>query len=370
MNKMNKDSIVVGYPLDLLLNRTCKLKDFEENWNFYNWEKVGGIILPDEIDPGTGNIVIRGRPGTGKSTLAIQIAVACTLNPNKYDSIYLSLEERPHNVRQKANSFGWDKYIQQLKYINNLDQFSTPYELGKTLAIIFSQIEENCPLCKEVNANKLHVHKKNIKLDRLIKNHVLVPSLSPRNLTVSDKESGKLFWDRYQQLEKLLSGAKYLRDKNNRLRIKEEINQLYIPDIRLICIDSLNVFGDKLLTREELFKIFDLFKKYEMIGVFVVEEDEREILSPDSRLHGDMIEYLADVVISLSSGEDHEYYMRYFEIVKSRYQHQIYGKHPFKIHNFPGKTDSTASLNMNTLNRSGLIIYPSLHYIVLETERT
>jgi KaiC/GvpD/RAD55 family RecA-like ATPase len=360
--------IIIGYPLDSLLNRNSSLSEFENDLNSKR-DEIGGIVLPDEKDLGTGNIVIRGRPGTCKSTLAIQMAVSCTLNPNNYDVIYLSLEERPENVKQKASSFGWGDIIQTLRQLNSLDHFSTPYELGKTIALIFSQDENNCPLCfdKIVDLNNLHYHQNENKEQH----HVLVPSLSPRSLSFHEQENGQLFWNRYQQLEKLLSGAKYLRE--NKEKIQKELNQIYIPDIRVVCIDSLNVFADKLLNREELFRIFDLLKKYETIGIFIVEEDEKEILSPDSRIHGDMIEYLADVVISLSSDEDNDYYMRYFEIIKSRNQHQIYGRHPFKIKNaakdHKNNNDNFEMLNMFISNRSGVIIYPSLHYIVLITEQ-
>ena len=100
--------------------------------------------------------------------------------------------------------------------------------------------------------------------------------------------------------------------------------------------------------------------------LFRSEEDEGQVLSPDNRLHADVIEFLADVVVSLQYEEDAGYFVRYFEIIKSRYQHQVYGKHPFKI---VKETLRDKNKNINFPIETGVVIFPSIHYIVYSTEK-
>ena len=118
-------SIVLGDFLDILLNRTGSANrrnlpafekiNYSENpkdmlipsineVDEQNKEQQydGGILLPNfqrqdrsdrEVDgEGSGNIVIMGAAGTGKSTLAFQIAAACASNLNHGIAVYYSLE--------------------------------------------------------------------------------------------------------------------------------------------------------------------------------------------------------------------------------------------------------------------------------------
>jgi KaiC/GvpD/RAD55 family RecA-like ATPase len=374
-NEIKPDRIILGYPLDLLLNRECLLTDYEISKTFDRLTspekngdykgKIGGIVLPDEHGPGTGNIIIRGRPGTGKSTLALQMAVACPSEPNNYIAAYFSLEERAENILTKAKFFGWEKDIKRVCQLTPLDEFSNPEEYGETLLNILTQKEKECPFFNSdidscINCSGRTNHKQH-ETDNL--KCVIVPSLSPRSLGVKKDSEDSLFWIRYHELEKLLIGAKWLREQS---KYKGKISEL-----RVVVVDSLNVFGDQLLSREELYGLFDLFKKYQVIGIFVVEEDEGQTFSPDSRLHGDIIEYLADLVISLSTNNESGYFTRIFEITKSRYQHQIYGKHPFRIsQNSNLQTSKKYSLaeHPDSIGK-GIIIFPSLHYIVSGTDK-
>jgi len=414
-----KKRIRLGIPLDLLFDRECDLLHHESQGGV-----PGGIILPTNEHVGTGNIVIRGRPGTGKSILALQIALkCCQFNPG-YFSCFIALEETPEHVKTKAASFGWSSYLHEMRSLNCLSEFASPREYGETLRRILTQ-SKNCPVSQKTSTTKAVCkgekgHNKNI-----CPSQVLLSSLSPRDLSLERSESIHVYSERYKQLENLLAGAKWWRkqveDKENRNLCDSEEQVPGIPDLRVVCIDSLNVFGNHLLTREQIHRLFDLFKRHQVIGVFVLEEDEAQVMSPDNTLHSDTIEYLADVVISLQAEEDEGYFIRYFEIVKSRFQHQIYGKHPFKIANWKEKQhendeevknngrlvdskskqpaeesddeiqrkkellyllDERTKYNTdredysNTITQfankpvaEGIVIYPSLHYIVYGTSR-
>lgn len=366
--------IILGYPLDLLLDRTCKYSTYEEVIcskslrpdveelkakkekneaeekklkDIIFKENLGGITLPFEGDPGTGNIIIRGKPGTAKSTLALQIACTAAQKGNNISSFYITIEESPKNIIKKCEHFGWAKFIEELDQVKNLG-------FGKK-----SVIESNYSHINDYSLEKNTLSSNNIirlfnngkDANSIIIPKVLVSTFTPRNIFSKDENSVNLFETRYKQLENILISASYY----NREVCAEGNN----PPIGFISIDSLNVFGDSLLTRTQLFRLFDLFKKYRILGIFIVEEDEKSIYAQENQLHSETIEYIADMVISLTIGEDEGYSLRYFEITKSRYQHQVYGKHPFKIIEPNTNKDFT---------QIAIKVYPSLHYIVYGTD--
>ena len=330
--------IVTGYPLDLLLNRKCQLSDYDK-WRINPIEelaadKTGGLVIPDgdEDLPGTGNIVIRGKPGSGKSTLALQLACAVTYSPNNASAIYFSLEESQQNIREKAKTFGWGGHVFPL---------SRFYDTGNG----------NAPDVESVCRTLDDILKKN-------DNKVLVPSMSPRSVFVPDRPVHDLFWDRYRQLEIILSAAGELNENWGTKKGEQHI--------RIVCVDSLSVFGDLPLTREELYKIFDLFRRYHMIGIFTAEESDRNTNGGSQD-----VDYLADMVIHLHSEEDSGYAMKYIEVTKSRYQNELHGRHPFKIR-IPALTktgEAAVESPKSVLDEkfAALKIYLSLHHVVLAT---
>ena len=331
--------IVTGYPLDLLLNRKCQLSDYDK-WRINPIEelpadKTGGLVIPDADGdlPGTGNIVIRGKPGSGKSTLALQLACAVTYSPNNASAIYLSLEESQQNIREKAKTFGWGGHVFPI---------SRFYDTGNGSAPDVDTVCKSLGEILEKNGNK-----------------VLVPSMSPRSVFVPDRPVHDLFWDRYRQLEIVLSAARKLNEK-----WEEDIN--IKQHIRVVCVDSLSVFGDLPLTREELYKIFDLFRRYHMIGVFTAEESDRNTNGGNQD-----VDYLADMVIHLHSEEDSGYAMKYIEVTKSRYQNELHGRHPFKIRipalSNPDQGSVESPKSVLDEKFAALKIYLSLHHVVLAT---
>lgn len=381
----NEGRLSLGYPLDLLLNRECTISDYSKlKQNFLDRDydnsneiksKIGGITLAKELDQieeilgsqskqlfkesatGTGNIVIQGKPGTGKSTLAMQIAVMATLRFNNYNSVYLSLEEPETNVIEKAKLLNWNKYFRQIKHLHLVEEASSLSEFSGYLKSILTQPKktkkteeiERCPFFAPGGTmDACQGRDKHLPI-KDITNRVILPSLSPRNLSVLDEATkDSLFWKRYKQIESLFKAYKELRESQSKSEQK-------IRRIGVVIVDSLNVFGDRPLTRVELFRLFDLFRRYQIIGVFIVEEGTGLEQIPDHNT----IEYIADMVISLRNTEDEGYFTRHLEIKKSRYQHQIYGKHPFRIISpEPEKNDF----------RPAIEVFPSLHYMVHATE--
>lgn len=322
--------ISLGYPLDLLLNRICKpdVFNFKHERNKDKPEDSKGILLPNDTLVGTGNIIIKGMPGTGKSTLALQMAVSCTQFGNNYSSAYISMEEQIDHVKNKADLFGWESWLTPMKKINNLKESASQSELGHFLEEVLYPEGSNKPT-------------------------VLLPALSPRNIFPSETGEKKLFWERYQQLESFLKACEWI----NKESVKEVDLGKRKPELRMVFIDSLNTFGDRMLDREEIFRIFDLFKQHKIIGVFILEVNDPATSQSINTPHQNTIEYMADTVISLQASDNNGYYSRYLEIEKSRYQHQIYGKHPYRIKGNEVKDQEPGF-------RPAYNIFPSLHYLV------
>jgi KaiC/GvpD/RAD55 family RecA-like ATPase len=286
---------------------------------------------------GSGNILIKGRPGSGKSTLALQMAVACTFPPNHYSSVYISFEESIRDIQIKAKGFNWQKKIYPIRYIDGIDDSSTPEDIAYSLLKCMTQPDEcvfkqssKYDQSTEFNPDQCTMHCNNVfghnekdqkgTQQKLYEPRVFLPLLSPRGLFSEGQTRDELFWERYRQLERLLTGIECLR--------KESISNAGIPPIRMVCIDSLNVLGDDRLSRNELFKLFDLLKSKGVIGVFTAEQESWVTKQPV----GDSVEdYLADIIIQLHMEDDSGYANRYIEITKSRHQHQVYGIHPLRL---------------------------------------
>ena len=120
----------------------------------------------------------------------------------------------------------------------------------------------------------------------------------------------------------------------------------------------MNVFGDKVLSREEVYRLFNLFKQNHILGIFTLEKNDSG--DPEIDNFVSSTKYMADVVISLIKSEYNHYIQTYLEVEKSRNVPQVYGKHPYKIRDVKEASKTI---------RKKLVVYPSLHYIVYGTEK-
>jgi len=283
----------------------------------------------------TGNILIRGRPGTCKSTLALQFAAACTSPPNHCMCLFICLEEAPDRVLAKCKEMHW-KNFSALQRVTNIDASSSSEEIGRVLdGILRGQSKEKTPG----------------------EPGVLLPMLTPRGLRPTAQSAEGTFQTRYEQLERLLRGFRWLRE--NTVSHKN----YPLPDLRMVCLDSLSALAERPLTREELYRVFDLFTNYGVVGVVTTEDEASD--------GANTMEYLADVVIDLRAEHDAGYEVRYLEIRKSRHQHQVYGLHPFVVRNFksarvapqPRVTEKSTITSQGGLFQA-VMVYPSIHHNV------
>ncbi len=399
------ESVLLGEPLDQMLNAECKYS-FQCSINAPT--AIGGLVLPTASSPGTGNIVIRGHAGTGKSTLALQMLVEAARRNNDVCGAYISLEETQAHVFEKAKKSGWSPYVWPLNHAFPVDATASAAELADNLQTVLKQPmactasdalmheigtewpsgelpfeqHDECPYsmgkmnqvesentchfwhrCESAQEDSQKLfHAKNSRADA--QEHVespgivILPQLLPRpfNPETSADSEGGIFWPRYRQLDDLLRAAEFV-----------AANPKKGPrNIRLVCIDCLNAFGTGGLTRDHLVALFDLFKRRQMQGILVVEENDRGIFAGDSQIDSDTIDFLADMVIRLTGIDEEGYWLRHFHIVKSRHQPHVLGRHPFKIVGqkekvhpaSPAKADATATAERatgNSLRKDGLV---------------
>lgn len=381
----NGTGIYLGFPLDHLLNRRGKLIG----------PSKPAISVPTGQEPGTGNIVIWGPPGSGKSTLALQMACVCAARKdNGFVSAYISLEEGLRGIQAKAKTYGWLDWVRPLRFMQHgsIDEAS-PERLGVALRSILTQ-PEHCPILSDLGREPSELEESggdtpcaqhDKRREGRLEPRVLLPSLSPRHLT-DDLSGEQLFWRRCEQIELLLRASDHLQQSIAKKENEDEPEAI----LPLVAIDSLNMLTGRELNRDQIYHLFDIFRRYNRVGVFVVESTEPTFF--DSTM--------ADVVIALSSHKDHGYFVRYLEIEKSRHVPQVYGWHPFKTVGHrksgitplvqqlglrrnacapegplaPGKKDMTTGQTSESDEqegekaRSGVVVFPSIHYVVSKTE--
>ncbi len=317
----------------------------------------GGIRTPHycgekKMDEGSGNIVISGKPGVGKSTLAFQFAAACASKFNEGISVYFSLDVDEKQIVKSMKRSGGDLKINFL-----CDYLSEGYG---------ASIQNDTGSNEELEAMFRNVLYKNEK--GKIVPQVILPKLSPRGITpdMSAKEDA-IFVQRISELQKLLRAVSIYNagQRNKNIENRE-------PMVKLVVIDSLDVFGERTLTREEISRLFMLFKQYGIIGVFTMGYVGYESLTSEA-LYRAAVTYQADVVIELKKEFYNNYTCSYFEIVKSRYIRHVLGHHPYKVENYqkPGEENvENEFFFSNTDIIKKIVVLPSLHYRISASENS
>jgi DNA polymerase III delta prime subunit len=222
MSKEKQNSIepgiILGFPFDQLLNQECPLLTWQQD-SGQDDQKIrqrnSGILMPHKDSsqnesPGTGNIIICGPPGSGKSTLALQFAVASAMRKeNRSISAYISLENSPAEVKAKAQPFGWDNHLHELKHLHSSDMLHSQEEMTNHFLHILTQPQDSeeakkCRIfkddedvCNGQDKEVCNVHNKiyqeflnafknaeesedNTNILEKLKNRILISSLSPQ----------------------------------------------------------------------------------------------------------------------------------------------------------------------------------------------
>lgn len=398
-----ENSIILGDYLDLLLNRTQDFRDADgkrpaegvyiecshdnsirstisklgqyeyisyanNSWMLHNEKKEkplftysGGIRTPhyhgvEKIDEGSGNIVISGRPGVGKSTLAFQFAAACASSLNKGIAVYFSLD-----IDEK-------QIVKSMKNPNGSLNINFLCDYSSAKGVEMLQYDANSDEALEMMFREA-LYKKEQK----IVPQIVFPKLSPRGISSdAGAKEDAIFLERIDELQKMLRAIHAYNTKE-----REKKNQDRNPLVKLVVIDSLDVFGEKTLTREEINRLFMLFKQYGIIGVFTMGSVDYDSLAPEAAYKA-AVTYQADVLIEMKKEFYNNYTCSYFEVLKSRYIRHVLGHHPYKVENYEmplgnGKSEEDEKEEFSFKNNDlikKIVVLPSLHYRISASENS
>jgi len=259
------------------------------------------------------NVVLLGEPGTGKTRLALELSARLRTGANGANKpcsvLYYSLEQKPAVLCQAMKDL--------------TSEMKDPIKDKKM------QVE-----CKVGPQAGTRPEKKGGS-----GNIVWFPTLSPRRLeqTGGQSDADSVFWRRYEEIRLLLNTFDGVE-----------------PELRMVVIDSLNVFGDKPVSRYMIEQLFALFHENGLVGMCIAEDPESVPERGAEEPHvSSKIANLADVVIKLGWSKDYGYQYRRIEVAKSRNTANAYGSHCMKIAN------------------NGIQVFPSLHccYTFLTREK-
>ena len=270
-------------------------------------------------------ILINGETGAGKTTLMLQIAF-CAARGNTWIPCFCSLEQSVRSLEDVSKSF--DEFIE----VEN--QIIYPEKPGA----VFVEEGETNPK-KQVYffdlADPRHI---DIKYNKEIPN-IFVCHLSPK--PISDSENSDVFQARLDELEHII----------------EELKKMDDHAIPVFFLDSMNAFSTYTLKRNEIYRLFALFRNHQIPAVISMEHHVNTSLDQDL----DCVQnakFLADIVISLTKNGSDNYLKYFLEIEKSRVSRQALGKHIYKIRT------ATVARNVQYDRRTGIVLYPSIHPVL------
>lgn len=287
----------------------------------------GGILLPEnQTRPLT--FLITGPPGSGKTTLALELCYRLARNENQLNdesliSAYISTDTASDHLLENAISFGWkdaDRYI--LKFQGHKPEVKAVTIWGKDQIKKWETIYD----IVETALNSIGQWILRTSPDNLIdslKNKFIVNPLTNE----ADKIS---------------------------------------PDI--LVIDSLNVVEPEL--RGDIFQQFlKVTSEGTKIVIFVLDSGS----SSQEHMYW---EYVCDIVVRLDYSYIDNYYIRTVEIVKARYQSHIWGQQQLKIYAKLGDLIGGSPKNITRMRRAhpyrqegGIFIFPSIHYYLSKNKR-
>ncbi len=267
----------------------------------------GGLVIPRKATHGTPNnvmtIMLSGPPGTGKSTLALELCYRLAsngLNRHSFQSVYLTTEGHPPWLIEHArNGFGWDP---QRRILGEEDSKS-PVDVRT-----FKTEADITRLNRPGEATFFQV------FDKFLGSSV---GQSP-----NFGHSGPgVDWDK--------------RD--------------------IVVFDNLNTID--MPEKDWIQFLKDLGAKGPRIALIILDSSSGDQTAQKW-------EYLSDIVIHLGRDYPDNYMIRIIEIMKARYQHHVFGPQQLKILQHAPNRSPVPPREHPYRKEGGVFVYPSMHLVL------
>ncbi len=261
--------------------------------------------------PGVGRaqtLLLTGRPGAGKSVLAMELCYRWALNAKKR-SLFISSEGPTDWLKGKAKDFGWSE--------------------ADTVFIPAGTRAKNAPK-SEFGTVEL------LSIDHLRGFRESLPK-PLRNATIDAVRRMVLPKDFQPEVE----GDEQLTGNG--------------PDI--VVVDSLNSIPNG-KDRSELFvQYMEAASHVPDLLIVVLDSGRGE--------NAEFWEYASDIVFRIDWDDKNAYFIRTFEIAKARFQKHTWGKHQLKVYEPNERTNMADLARAHPYRREGgIFIFPSIHYIL------
>jgi KaiC/GvpD/RAD55 family RecA-like ATPase len=302
----------------------------------------GGIVLPDAS--WAVRMVISGPPGTGKSTLALELCARCALEPEH--------TQDSGEVKRPISSWYVATEVHTKWLIANAQQFKWPH---------------TADLIGEDEGKRVRV----VDLDYLKQTQEPGPHPSSN----AEQTLAELICELFGHRKRATAV-----DKQPALQPTEKR-----PGPGIVVIDSLNTIrGNE----------FDNYEHFMNLAAHVHNGPRLIVALADSGPQGiaRTWEYAADIVLRLDTEYVSGYLLRTIEVVKARFQAHVWGRHQLKIYeafssqqsnrgaahqarlnptNTGGSLEDAARREETRLRRAhpyrkegGIFIFPSIHYVL------
>lgn len=258
-------------------------------------------------------ILISGATGTGKTTLALQIAFNAA-REKKWLPCFYTLEQTALSLQNLAFNFGGFEDFRQAREREH-------GEVSKMFCNLADAGQGGIDFGK--NIDRIHLC-----------------HLSPR--PISEVGNQDVFERRFAELRHMVE------------TVSENVsNETFV----VFFIDSINAFSLSPLSRNEIHRIFSLFRSNHILAILTMEHHQGYYGGAEySSL--ECAKFLSDIVISLEKDSSKDYLLHFLEIEKSRVSRQVLGKHLYKIRTYK----DAASIRMDP--RTGIVLYPSIHSVL------
>jgi KaiC/GvpD/RAD55 family RecA-like ATPase len=324
---MVKPEEIKDYYLSTGIKELNEILEMDRPLSDITSEKGGFRIGKKDEQKGleTPIILINGETGAGKTTLMLQIAF-CAARGNTWIPCFCSLEQSVRSLEDVSKSFDL--------FIDVENQIILP-EGPK--AVFGGDGVEN-PKAQVNFFDLADPRHREVKYNKEIPN-IYVCHLSPK--PISETENSDVFQARLDELEHII----------------DELKKMDEQAIPVFFLDSMNAFATYTLKRNEIYRLFALFRNHHIPAVISMEHHVNSTLDQDL----DCVQnakFLADIVISLTKDGSDNYLKYYLEIEKSRVSRQALGKHIYKIRT------ATVARKVQYDLRTGIVLYPSIHPVL------